>query len=308
MHELVPSASLSGSVAHRRHRHLPLRPVITEIRRRIGMVFQKPNPFPAMSVAENVVSGLKLGGSGRLSRSVAQEMVQTCLERAGLWNEVKNRLGDPGGGLSGGQQQRLCIARALAVKPDMLLMDEPCSALDPTSTRRIEETIDDLRQTGDDRDRHAQHATGGSGCRSTARSSSRPRANRASSSSRDHAEDVLPARGSANARLRDGTVRMTKRFVASPHFGVAEPRSRRCRCRSRPRPALRRREHRRRRLDVGADRAATSGGPTSPPGHLGQLPGRRLHVGSRVLLPEPDRLRARPRFRSRRPTATPPDR
>jgi phosphate transport system ATP-binding protein len=146
MHELVPSASLSGSVRIDGTDIYRSDLLITDIRRRIGMVFQKPNPFPAMSVAENVVSGLKLGGRGRLSRSVAHETVQTCLERAGLWNEVKNRLGDPGGGLSGGQQQRLCIARALAVKPDILLMDEPCSALDPTSTRRIEETIDDLRQ------------------------------------------------------------------------------------------------------------------------------------------------------------------
>ena len=146
MHELVPSASLSGAVRIDGIDIYRSDLLITDIRRRIGMVFQKPNPFPAMSVAENVVSGLKLGGGGRMSKSVAQETVQTCLERAGLWNEVKNRLGDPGGGLSGGQQQRLCIARALAVKPDILLMDEPCSALDPTSTRRIEETIDDLRQ------------------------------------------------------------------------------------------------------------------------------------------------------------------
>ena len=146
MHELVPSASLSGAVRIDGIDIYRSDLLITDIRRRIGMVFQKPNPFPAMSVAENVVSGLKLGGAHRLSRHDARETVQTCLERAGLWNEVKNRLGDPGGGLSGGQQQRLCIARALAVKPDILLMDEPCSALDPTSTRRIEETIDELRQ------------------------------------------------------------------------------------------------------------------------------------------------------------------
>jgi phosphate transport system ATP-binding protein len=146
MHELVPSASLAGTVRIDGTDIYRSDLVITDIRRRIGMVFQKPNPFPAMSVAENVVSGLKLGGV-RVSRSLARETARACLERAGLWNEVKNRLGDPGGGLSGGQQQRLCIARALAVKPDVLLMDEPCSALDPTSTRRIEETIDELRQT-----------------------------------------------------------------------------------------------------------------------------------------------------------------
>ena len=145
MHELVPSASLAGSVRIDGIDIYRSDLLITDIRRRIGMVFQKPNPFPAMSVAENVVAGLKLAGH-RLSRSDAQDMVKRCLERAGLWNEVKNRLGDAGGGLSGGQQQRLCIARALAVRPDVLLMDEPCSALDPTSTRRIEETIDELRE------------------------------------------------------------------------------------------------------------------------------------------------------------------
>jgi phosphate transport system ATP-binding protein len=145
MHELVPSASLSGTVRIDGIDIYRSDLLITDIRRRIGMVFQKPNPFPAMSVAENVVAGLKLAGH-RLSRADAQDTVKHCLERAGLWNEVKNRLGDPGGGLSGGQQQRLCIARALAVKPDVLLMDEPCSALDPTSTRRIEETIDELRE------------------------------------------------------------------------------------------------------------------------------------------------------------------
>jgi len=145
MHELVPSASLSGTIRIDGIDIYRSDLLITDIRRRIGMVFQKPNPFPAMSVAENVVAGLKLGGH-RLSRADAQDTVKHCLERAGLWNEVKNRLGDAGGGLSGGQQQRLCIARALAVKPDILLMDEPCSALDPTSTRRIEETIDELRE------------------------------------------------------------------------------------------------------------------------------------------------------------------
>ena len=145
MHELVPSASLAGSVRIDGIDIYRSDLLITDIRRRIGMVFQKPNPFPAMSVAENVVAGLKLGGH-RPSRSESHDLVQHCLERAGLWNEVKSRLGNPGGGLSGGQQQRLCIARALAVRPDVLLMDEPCSALDPTSTRRIEETIDELRE------------------------------------------------------------------------------------------------------------------------------------------------------------------
>jgi phosphate transport system ATP-binding protein len=116
---------------------------ITEARRNIGMVFQKPNPFPAMSIYDNVIAGLKLTGIAA-DRDTKDELVQTSLERAGLWNEVKDRLRAPGGGLSGGQQQRLCIARSLAIKPRVLLMDEPCSALDPTSTRVIEETMLEL--------------------------------------------------------------------------------------------------------------------------------------------------------------------
>ena len=141
MHELVPGAALGGAVyldggdiyaAGRR-------PI--EVRRRVGMVFQKPNPFPAMSIYQNVTSGLNLSGK-RVRRN--DDLVEECLTRAGLWNEVRNRLGHPGGALSGGQQQRLCIARALAVRPQVLLMDEPCSALDPTSTRRIEETVLEL--------------------------------------------------------------------------------------------------------------------------------------------------------------------
>ena len=112
-----------------------------DIRRRIGMVFQKPNPFPAMSVYDNVASGLKLADIKVRDKA---ELVESSLRRAGLWNEVYKRLRAPGGALSGGQQQRLCIARSLAVSPDVLLMDEPCSALDPTSTRRIEETIREL--------------------------------------------------------------------------------------------------------------------------------------------------------------------
>jgi phosphate transport system ATP-binding protein len=144
MHELVPKSSLAGYVTidgddiYRGTRSS------TDIRREIGMVFQKPNPFPAMSIAANVLSGLKLSGA-RLRRNRASEhIVQDCLERAGLWTEVRNRLHQPGGALSGGQQQRLCIARSLAVQPRVLLMDEPCSALDPTSTRRIEQTIRDI--------------------------------------------------------------------------------------------------------------------------------------------------------------------
>jgi phosphate transport system ATP-binding protein len=108
------------------------------------MIFQKPNPFPAMSIYENVVAGLKMSGI-RATRAQRDVLVQDSLRKAALWDEVKDRLDQPGGGLSGGQQQRLCIARSLAVNPRVLLMDEPCSALDPTSTRRVEETIASLR-------------------------------------------------------------------------------------------------------------------------------------------------------------------
>jgi phosphate transport system ATP-binding protein len=144
MHELVPSAKLAGEVRlNGLDIYSPGEPV-TQTRKRIGMVFQKPNPFPAMTIGENVVAGLKLTGS-RVSRGQRAALIEDCLIRAGLWTEVKDRLNDAGGSLSGGQQQRLCIARSLAVRPDVLLMDEPCSALDPTSTRRIEETIGVLR-------------------------------------------------------------------------------------------------------------------------------------------------------------------
>jgi phosphate transport system ATP-binding protein len=145
MHELVPGAQLGGEVLLDGRDLYGRGMRSTDIRRRIGMVFQKPNPFPSMTVAENVVAGLKLSGI-RLGRDDAVETVERCLRQAGLWNEVKDRLGEAGGALSGGQQQRLCIARSLAVKPQVLLMDEPCSALDPTSTRRIEETIAELRE------------------------------------------------------------------------------------------------------------------------------------------------------------------
>jgi phosphate transport system ATP-binding protein len=144
MHELVPSAKMAGAVRLNGTDIYAADNPITQTRKRIGMVFQKPNPFPAMSIGENVVSGLKLNGT-RASRNERARLIEECLQRASLWNEVKDRLGDAGGSLSGGQQQRLCIARSLAVRPDVLLMDEPCSALDPTSTRRIEETIAILR-------------------------------------------------------------------------------------------------------------------------------------------------------------------
>jgi phosphate transport system ATP-binding protein len=142
MHELVPSAALAGQVLIDGEDIYRPGMRAQQVRMRIGMVFQKPNPFPAMSIRENVLSGLKLA---RIKTPQKAELVEQSLIRAGLWREVRDRLGSPGGALSGGQQQRLCIARALAVQPNVLLMDEPCSALDPTSTRRIEETIAELR-------------------------------------------------------------------------------------------------------------------------------------------------------------------
>ena len=141
MHELVPGAALAGQVLlDGEDIYDPARRPI-ESRRRIGMVFQKANPFPTMSVYDNVLAGLKLTGRKAPGKGGADDLVEQSLRSAGLWEEVKARLGTPGSSLSGGQQQRLCIARALAVRPDVLLMDEPCSALDPTSTSRVEETI-----------------------------------------------------------------------------------------------------------------------------------------------------------------------
>jgi len=143
MHELVPSAQLAGQVLLDGEDIYDPSKRLIDARRSIGMVFQKPNPFPAMSIRENVLAGLKLTGA-KASKVEKDALVESCLVKGGLWNEVKDRLDAPGGGLSGGQQQRLCIARSLAIKPRVLLMDEPCSALDPTSTRVIEETMLDL--------------------------------------------------------------------------------------------------------------------------------------------------------------------
>ncbi len=143
MHQLIPGAAMAGEVLLDGVDIYDPSQRLTEARRQIGMVFQKPNPFPAMSIYDNVLAGLKLTGV-KASRSARDDLVQECLVKAGLWREVSDRLRQPGGALSGGQQQRLCIARSLAVRPRVLLMDEPCSALDPTSTRVIEETMADL--------------------------------------------------------------------------------------------------------------------------------------------------------------------
>lgn len=144
MHEFIPKAAMAGEVLFEGEDiYAPgVNPI--EIRRRIGMVFQKANPFPAMNISENVIAGLKLA---RVKVDDKDALIEDCLTRAGLWNEVKDRLKAAGGSLSGGQQQRLCIARALALKPDVLLLDEPCSALDPGSTLRVEETIVQLSET-----------------------------------------------------------------------------------------------------------------------------------------------------------------
>ena len=144
MHEFIPGAAMAGEVLLDGKDIYEPGTDVTKIRLKIGMVFQKPNPFPSMTIGENVLSGLKLA---QLKNSNKDELLEECLVRAGLWNEVKDRLNAHGGSLSGGQQQRLCIARALAVNPQVLLMDEPCSALDPGSTLRIEETIKELSET-----------------------------------------------------------------------------------------------------------------------------------------------------------------
>jgi phosphate transport system ATP-binding protein len=143
MHEVVPSAKLAGAVELDGVNVYGLDQRANEVRRHIGMVFQRPNPFPAMSIYDNVLAGL------RFTRTKVRDkdaLVEESLTRAGLWTEVRNRLRDLGGDLSGGQQQRLCIARALAVRPSVLLMDEPCSALDPASTNRIEQTIGEIAE------------------------------------------------------------------------------------------------------------------------------------------------------------------
>ena len=146
MHEFIPTAAFAGQVLLDNKDIYDAGVDVTKIRLQIGMVFQKPNPFPSMTIGENVLSGIKLAQL-KMPKSEQDVLLEDCLIRAGLWNEVKDRLDAHGGSLSGGQQQRLCIARALAVKPQVLLMDEPCSALDPGSTLRIEETIRHLSQT-----------------------------------------------------------------------------------------------------------------------------------------------------------------
>jgi phosphate transport system ATP-binding protein len=143
MHEVIPGARVEGKVLLDGEDLYGAGVDPVNVRRRVGMVFQRPNPFPTMSIFENVVAGLKLNGARK--KSVLEERAEASLRGANLWDEVKDRLGKPGAGLSGGQQQRLCIARAIAVEPEVLLMDEPCSALDPISTLAIEDLIAELK-------------------------------------------------------------------------------------------------------------------------------------------------------------------
>ena len=144
MHEVIPGARVEGEVIIDGNDlyGAGVDPVL--VRRQVGMVFQRANPFPTMSIRENVLAGVRLNNR-KLSKGDAEELVETSLKGANLWNEVKDRLEKPGMGLSGGQQQRLCIARAIAVRPDVVLMDEPCSALDPISTLAIEDLIEELK-------------------------------------------------------------------------------------------------------------------------------------------------------------------
>jgi phosphate transport system ATP-binding protein len=144
MHEVIPGARVEGKVVMDGTDLYGTTVDPVEVRRQVGMVFQRPNPFPTMSIADNVLAGVKLNNR-RISKSDAADMVESSLRGANLWAEVKDRLDRPGSSLSGGQQQRLCIARTIAVKPQVVLMDEPCSALDPISTLAIEDLIEELK-------------------------------------------------------------------------------------------------------------------------------------------------------------------
>ena len=144
MHEVLPGARIEGQLLIDGQNVYDKDVDVTAVRRLVGMVFQRPNPFPTMSIFENAVAGLKLNGVRK--KSTLEDAAERALKGANLWNEVKDRLNKPGSGLSGGQQQRLCIARAIAVEPKVLLMDEPCSALDPISTLAIEDLIGELKE------------------------------------------------------------------------------------------------------------------------------------------------------------------
>ena len=144
MHEVIPGAYVEGKVNLDGENLYAKGVDPVRVRSQVGMVFQRPNPFPTMSIRDNVLAGVKLN-SRRIARSDADELMESSLRSANLWNEVKDRLDKPGSGLSGWQQQRLCIARSIAVRPDVILMDEPCSALDPISTLAVEDLINELK-------------------------------------------------------------------------------------------------------------------------------------------------------------------
>ena len=144
MHEVIPGAYVDGEVLVDGNNLYGSGVDPVSVRRQIGMVFQRPNPFPTMSIRDNVLAGVKLNNR-RISKSDADDLVEKSLRGANLWEEVKDRLDKPGSGISGGQQQRLCIARTIAVEPEVILMDEPCSALDPISTLAIEDLIEELK-------------------------------------------------------------------------------------------------------------------------------------------------------------------
>ena len=145
MHEVIPGARVDGEVLVDGNDLYGAGVDPVKVRREVGMVFQRPNPFPTMSIRENVLAGVKLNNT-RMSKSDADDLVEKSLKGANLWKEVKDRLDKPGSGISGGQQQRLCIARAIAVQPEVILTDEPCSALDPISTLAIEDLIEELKE------------------------------------------------------------------------------------------------------------------------------------------------------------------
>ena len=195
MHEVIPGAHVKGSSSSTARTSTARASTRSRVRRQVGMVFQRPNPFPTMSIYDNVIAGQRLNGK-RMRKDATDELVEQSLRGANLWNEVKDRLEKPGSGLSGGQQQRLCIARAIAVQPDVLLMDEPCSALDPISTLAIEDLIERAEERVHDRHRHAQHAAGGP---------------------RERLHRVLQHRGHGQARAPRGGWTSPRRSSRTPH-------------------------------------------------------------------------------------------
>ncbi len=211
MHELVPLARMEGSVFLHGNDIYGREADPVAIRRGVGMVFQRPNPFPTKSIADNIKAGPKFSRI-KMDRDDRNNLVEKTLRGAGLWDEVKGRLNAPAGGLSGGQQQRLCIARALAVEPDVLLMDEPCSALDPQSTLRIEELIGELQLPAHDRDRDPQHAAGGPGLRPDRVLHDRERGRAGpAGGDRPHRPDLHPAGQPPHRGLRVGALRLIRR-------------------------------------------------------------------------------------------------